>query len=383
MVGHLLLLTALAAPPSSATARAEALNRRAMLEFDGGDLDEALVDAKKAYAIQPVPGMLFNLGQIHRALHHWEEAAFAFRAFLRKVPDAPNRATIEKLIAEMDGFQRARLEPAPAAPAPTPLEAPAIATPPAAPHPAPAAAPSATKLVVLDIQARFGVGPELATALTDAVVLEVRRHKARQSVVGADEVRAMIGLEKQKALLGCTDTACLAEIGGAMGAREVLMGTLARFGNAYLLTLRLVDTRAGTVSAEASARVASGSDEALLDEVAKAVAQLFPAPVPAPAAAVTEPPAGAASASVQKEARGHTLAWTLLGVGLAAGVVAIVGIGEVVDFDSKSSTYQATPTFPNYQTASAAAGRANLWGPVAIACGAGAALLGAGTAIAW
>jgi len=81
--------------------------------------------------------------------------------------------------------------------------------------------------------------------------------------------------------------------------------------------------------------------------------------------------------------RSHTLAWTLLVAGSAAAVVALVGLGEVLDFDSANSGYQTSPTLANYRTATAASGRASLWAPVGIACGVGAALLGGGVAIAW
>ena len=95
MLGTLVLLAAMAASPSSgaaATAKAERLTKRAITEYDGGDFDQALADAKQAYAIKPAPGLLYNLGQIQRALHHWEEAAFSYRAYLRELPDAPNRS---------------------------------------------------------------------------------------------------------------------------------------------------------------------------------------------------------------------------------------------------------------------------------------------------
>ncbi len=69
-MGSFLLLALLTASPSSdAVKQAEALTRRAIVEYNGGEFDQALVDAKKAYGIQPAPALLYNLGQCHRALH--------------------------------------------------------------------------------------------------------------------------------------------------------------------------------------------------------------------------------------------------------------------------------------------------------------------------
>ncbi len=348
-----------------------------MIEYNEGEFGYALIDAKAAYSLRPVPALLYDLGQIHRALHHWEEAAFSFRAYLRQLPDAPNRATVEDLISLMEK----KLAEAP----PPPLFVPPL---PSTPQTSPAPTP---RLVVLDVQARLGVSADLAKALTDPLLLEVHRHNPGDAIVGTEEVRAMIGLEKEVALLGCTDTSCLTELGGALGARQLVMGGLSRLGTAYLLTLKLVDMHGGRIVAEASATVEAGRDEALLDLIPKAASQLFqvnsaPAPVaraePAPAAAVVAVPV-APVASAETEKHGHALAWSMLGTGLAAGVVALVGLGEVLDYYSINSTFQSNPTATNLKSAQLAANRAGPWGSTAIACGVGAALLGVGTALAW
>ncbi|MFN7134301.1 MAG: hypothetical protein ACK4N5_19635, partial [Myxococcales bacterium] len=62
-------------------------------------------------------------------------------------------------------------------------------------------------------------------------------------VVGVDQVRAALGLEKQKALLGCTDSSCMAEISGALGVRYILQGRLDRFGKKYVVTGVVLDAR--------------------------------------------------------------------------------------------------------------------------------------------
>jgi tetratricopeptide (TPR) repeat protein len=101
MASSLVLLLALLSTPGEATPEAEQLARRSIIEYNGGEFEQALADVKRAYDIQPAPGLLFDLGQCHRALHHWEQAEFFFLGYLREKPDAPNRAVAEGLVAQM------------------------------------------------------------------------------------------------------------------------------------------------------------------------------------------------------------------------------------------------------------------------------------------
>ncbi len=144
-----LTLAAQAAAPGAGEARR--LARRSVLEYDTGDYDAALADIARAYELDPRPGFLFNLGQCHRALGHYEKAALAFRSYLRAVPRAKNRSQVERLLAEMEAKAKSQLAAAPppvAARAPPPPAPPraesAAAVAPAPPiRAAPAAAVSA------------------------------------------------------------------------------------------------------------------------------------------------------------------------------------------------------------------------------------------------
>ncbi|MHB8418063.1 MAG: hypothetical protein ACYDCL_08300 [Myxococcales bacterium] len=119
------------------------LAKRSMVEYDAGDFDKALADAQQAYELTPLPGLLFNLGQCHRALHHWERAEFFYRGYLRKKPDAKNRAEVEALIAQMQGKQREAAAPAPSAPILVEASTPTL-TPTLAPTLAPTLTPTLT-----------------------------------------------------------------------------------------------------------------------------------------------------------------------------------------------------------------------------------------------
>ena len=99
------------------------------------NLDEfapALAEFREAYRLKPDPSFLFNIAQCHRKLGENDQALDYYRKYLRNLPDAPNRADVERIVAEL----RAKV------PNATPTEvAPPVASP-AAPTPAPAPTPA-------------------------------------------------------------------------------------------------------------------------------------------------------------------------------------------------------------------------------------------------
>jgi hypothetical protein len=113
---HTLLfaLTISGAPgPAAPGDEAHRLALQSIREYNVEDFEAALRDAKQAYALSGLPALLFNLGQCHRALGHWKDAAFAYRGYLRERPDARNRAEVVALIDEMEAKASAQ-KPAPA-----------------------------------------------------------------------------------------------------------------------------------------------------------------------------------------------------------------------------------------------------------------------------
>jgi len=141
-----LLVAALASVAVPARARAAGSDASRVREARGHyeqavsyyNLDEfapALAEFREAYRLKPDPSFLFNIAQCHRKLGETDAALDFYRKYLRSLPDAPNRADVERIVADL----RARQTSAPVAstPAPAPLvETPAaIAPPPPAPAP--------------------------------------------------------------------------------------------------------------------------------------------------------------------------------------------------------------------------------------------------------
>jgi hypothetical protein len=97
------------------------------------------------------------------------------------------------------------------------------------------------------------------------------------------ELQTMLGLERQRQLMGCSDASaqsCMAELADAIGARFVLSGALTRLGDAYQLSLQTIDT---TKAQPVGRSVRIAKDPAVLTEqvpfaVAEATATTLPAP---------------------------------------------------------------------------------------------------------
>jgi tetratricopeptide (TPR) repeat protein len=84
------------------TARAEAAFRAAQQHFEDGQFTIALEKYKEAYALAPLPAILFNIAQSHRNLGNYAEAADNFRRYLRESPGAPNAAAVKRAIEQLE-----------------------------------------------------------------------------------------------------------------------------------------------------------------------------------------------------------------------------------------------------------------------------------------
>jgi hypothetical protein len=109
-------------------------------------------------------------------------------------------------------------------------------------------------------------------------VHDSRRYKA----MGAADINALLGVEKMKDAVGCTDASCLAEIGGALGAQFVLSGQLGVLSNEVVLSARLLDAKKNDVLERGSAR--GGGDAATLAKMmASVMSEILHVEVKAPA----------------------------------------------------------------------------------------------------
>ncbi len=125
------------------------------------------------------------------------------------------------------------------------------------------------------------VDPARAQLINDFFADKLREAgQGTVTVLTQSEVSAVLGLERQKQLLGCSDdsASCLLEISGALGVDGIVMGNLAKFGGAYAITLKIVKASDGAIVSSASS---SGLSEGQLlpwveTHARKMVRQLVP-----------------------------------------------------------------------------------------------------------
>jgi len=129
------------------------------------------------------------------------------------------------------------------------------------------------RVAIVEIEPVAGVSAGSAKLLTNIVTARVGA-MGRFEVISSTEVSAMLGLEKQKLLLGCTDSGCLSEIGGALGVDYLLSGQVGKIGSRFSLILSLADVRKARIVGRQSP-LCEASEDVLVDTAQKAVAALF------------------------------------------------------------------------------------------------------------
>lgn len=172
------------------------------------------------------------------------------------------------------------------------------------------------KLLVLDLNAPATVDASIAKTLGDAVTAEVSRRGYFQ-VLSSQDVQTLLGIERQKQLLGCSETSntCMTELAGALGAQLTLSGSLGKLGDTWQLTLQMLDTTRGQQVGRTS-RLAH-SPETLLLLLPSAVAE--------------------ATGTPQPPAKSRVIPYTLIG----AGAAAVIG-GGVLGYQALSSDTSLT-----------------------------------------
>jgi hypothetical protein len=150
--------------------------------------------------------------------------------------------------------------------------------------------------------------------------------EAHVRVITARQISTLLGFERQKQLLGCSDNAsCIAELANALGVDGIVTGQLGKFDDLYQLDIKIIGAVNGRILSAYSGQ--AKGDRALLDELTRAAKQIAaelrtatgPKPEPKPEPVVAAPVEVSASPSTPS---GH--GWIPAAAGgaaLAAGAV--------------------------------------------------------------
>ncbi len=134
-----------------------------------------------------------------------------------------------------------------------------------------------------------GVGFEQAKTDFFGEHLAQELRSAGVKIVTNKEIAALLGMERQRQLLGCAEgSSCMVELANALGAEGVLLGDLARLDDGSIqVNLKIIGTNAGVIGAR-SGRVATEAQltdalTAAAYELARACFTMLRASEPAPA----------------------------------------------------------------------------------------------------
>jgi tetratricopeptide (TPR) repeat protein len=103
LVAQILVSTSVqAAPADDSVAQAKEYYRRGTALYDLGKYLEAAAEYETAFRLVDRPALLFNIGQAYRLGGKPREALRAYEGFLRRQPEAPQRAEVETQIAALN-----------------------------------------------------------------------------------------------------------------------------------------------------------------------------------------------------------------------------------------------------------------------------------------
>jgi formylglycine-generating enzyme required for sulfatase activity len=141
-------------------------------------------------------------------------------------------------------------------------------------------------IAILNLDAK-GVKPSVAGVVTESVRYEFSKQKDFDLV--AREKMDQLAREKAIQLSGCTDISCAVQIGKALNVKKMVVGSVGKLGQKYLVFLRVVDVEKESV--ECSDK---GEGEVRVEEIPS----LVPSPVRRISACLTGKPIPAESTEV-------------------------------------------------------------------------------------
>lgn len=133
------------------------------------------------------------------------------------------------------------------------------------------------KIALLRLSPLGDVDAKTVALFGEALAGELRK-RVGLSVMSESDIAALLGVEKTKAMLGCSDAGCIAEVGGALGVDRVVHGSVGRVGSSLLVNLTSLDPRKGTHAASVSERLKGATDEGFLDALPRIVDDLIAEP---------------------------------------------------------------------------------------------------------
>ncbi len=220
-----------------------------------------------------------------------------------------------------------------------------------------------------------GVHIDKAEANLYGELLTLELNRLGFKVMTERDVSTLLGVERQKELMGCSDNSCITEMIGALGVDGLVMGDVALLTDKYTISVKVLATKTGATLALFTGNAPSAKAvQAQLALAARAIGRQLAVAWQRPELA-PPPEVQTTVSSSGPTARTFSLIPLVLGaVGLVTGIVL-----ELLANGAYTTLQSATTV----QSATSAYNQGKSFEPVGYVCiGVGAALLIAGGAMA-
>ncbi|MFO0598316.1 MAG: hypothetical protein U0228_23630 [Myxococcaceae bacterium] len=226
-----------------------------------------------------------------------------------------------------------------------------------------ASAAERTRVVVMPLSTPENLN-QLGSSVSEQLTTELS-NRGELEVVSANDLQLLMGLDRQRQLTGCSESTCLAEISNALGAPWIVSGSLAQFGQATRLDLKLIRASDGKAFFREGANI---QGESSLFEIVSGMARRMMSNI------------GVSKASAQASAaRAGPVALIIAGGALAVGGGVLLGVEAAqrgATVSSLSTSSANPPTYTAARDALTAQGTLMLVG--GLAAGVGAVLAAGG-----
>jgi iron complex outermembrane receptor protein len=172
-------------PSNAAREQAKAHFRAGRALVEARRYEAAIEEFDKGYALEPLPGFLFNAGSVARMANQYERAIGYFARFLSVTDDGPETAERRDARAWVEEMRRALARSAPAVTSPAPPRV--AAQPRSVAAPATATAPNPAMAAATVTATANATGTATATATEEA-----RRRTRRRLAIGFGVVGGLL-----------------------------------------------------------------------------------------------------------------------------------------------------------------------------------------------
>lgn len=126
-------------------------------------------------------------------------------------------------------------------------------------------------VAVLDLKVA-GVAEYYTTILSDKLRTELSQVRIYK-VINRENMAAVMGEQGFQASGACNTDACVAEIGKVLGVEKMIMGSVGKLSQTFVLTIKQIDVESGA-NEKLITKQAKGSEDLLLDLIVEAVVEL-------------------------------------------------------------------------------------------------------------